>query len=64
MPERPKPGVLESRRRVEEGLSEVRLALRRTTGRELRGRTWVLPLLAAAAGLTFALLVRRRRDRH
>ena len=61
MSELSKPGVVESRQRVEEGLEELRSALDRTTGMVPRGKTWVVPVLAAAVGLALALALRGRR---
>ena len=53
--------VASSRQRVENSLEELRQAVRERTGFDLRKRPWALPLVAAALGFSFALLVRRGR---
>jgi hypothetical protein len=68
-PQPPQPGIghesvaqaaLEaSRQRVEEGLGALRQAIDESPVGRFAG-TWTLPLLAAAVGLSLALLLRRR----
>lgn len=48
-----------SRRRVEDGLGALRQALHDSAGGRLGRKPWTLPLVAAAAGLSLALLLRR-----
>jgi hypothetical protein len=48
-----------SRQRVEERLGALREALDSSTAGRF-GRTWTLPILAAAVGFSLALLLRRR----
>jgi hypothetical protein len=48
-----------SRLRVEEGLGALRQAIEGSPAGRFAG-TWTLPLLAAAVGLSLALLLRRR----
>jgi hypothetical protein len=49
-----------SRRLVEDRFSALRQALHDSTGGRLTRRTWTLPLVAAAAGFSLALLLRQR----
>jgi hypothetical protein len=51
-----------SRQRVEEGLGALRSALDQRTGGWF-GRTWTLPLIAAAVGFSLAMLLRGRARR-
>jgi hypothetical protein len=53
--------VTTSRRRVEERLEDLRRAVHDRTGFDLKKRPWTLPLVAAALGFSFALLMRRGR---
>jgi hypothetical protein len=46
---------------VEDRLGALRQALHDSAGGRLTRRTWTLPLVAAAAGLSLALLLRRVR---
>ena len=49
-----------SRRVVEDRLGALRQALQDSPARRLTRRTWTLPLVAAAAGFSLALLLRQR----
>ena len=57
----PQAALDASRRQVEDRLGALRQALHDSTGGRLGRRTWTLPLVAAAAGFSLALLLRRRR---
>jgi hypothetical protein len=56
----PQAALEASRQRVEEGLGALRQALHESPAGRLGSKTWTLPLVAAAAGLSLALLLRRR----
>jgi hypothetical protein len=56
----PQAALDASRRLVEDRLGALRQALHDSTGGRLAKRTWTLPLIAAAAGFSLALLLRRR----
>jgi hypothetical protein len=51
-----------SRRKVEDSLGALRQAFDSSTGGRA-GRTWTLPLMAAAVGFSLAMLLRRRARR-
>jgi hypothetical protein len=52
-----------SRRRVEQGLADLRRTVHETTGIVPRGTGWVLPAVGFAVGFSFALRAWRRRQR-
>jgi hypothetical protein len=54
MTQRPLDALAESRRAFERKLEELRGAVGSEVGRTPRGRGWVLPVAAAAAGLALA----------
>jgi hypothetical protein len=64
MPETPETGaqLALARQRFREAVHQTTDGVRRHTGLRL-GPAWVLPLVAAAAGLTGAWALRRRRQK-
>jgi len=59
----PQVRLLEKRRAFESALRDSQEGIRRTVGMPVNRKTWLLPLMAAALGLTLALTLRGRRPK-